>query len=73
MGNVYPNMGNCDSTISHFLYTGDEAYLSDEEKIKEYVMRQRGLIYRGTAYRPVPLNWYFGQVRHLFAASKVTN
>ena len=39
--------------------------MSDEEKVKEYVTRQRGLIYRGTAYRPTPLKWYFGQVKNL--------
>jgi len=50
------------------LFTDDEVYMDDEEQIKEYVLRQRGLIYRGTAWRPSPLEWYFGQVKYLFQA-----
>jgi len=43
----------------------DEVYMEDEDKIKEYLLRQRGLIYRGTGYRPVPLKWYFGQFEEI--------
>ena len=66
---------NVETTLYIYIYlilsfTDDEVYMDDDDKIKEYLLRQRGLIYRGTGYRPVPLKWYFGQVKMLSPNTK---
>ncbi|XP_023692150.2 protein-glutamine gamma-glutamyltransferase 2 [Paramormyrops kingsleyae] len=39
----------------------DAVYLDDEEKLKEYVLSQDGIIYQGSHKFPVPIPWNFGQ------------
>ena len=41
----------------------DDVYLDDEQAIREYVLKQNGTIYLGTAQDPQPKKWYFGQVK----------
>ena len=39
----------------------DSVYLSDEKEREEYVMEDRGLIWRGTTRSSHPCHWNFGQ------------
>ena len=48
-------------TSLHF--SDDDVYLDDEQAIREYVLKQNGTIYLGTAQDPQPKKWYFGQVK----------
>ena len=41
----------------------DDVYLESAAERDEYVLNQTGLIFRGTAKDPTPLNWNFAQVR----------
>ena len=38
-------------------------YLESAAERDEYVLNQKGLIFRGTSKDPTPLNWNFAQVR----------
>ena len=40
----------------------DEVFMSSSEDLKEYVLRQNGIVYQGSNSRPYPKRWYFGQV-----------
>lgn len=42
-------------------------YMDDEEKLKEYVLSQDGIIYQGSHKFPVPIPWNFGQVPNMNA------
>ncbi|MCI4375375.1 hypothetical protein PGIGA_G00108750 [Pangasianodon gigas] len=39
----------------------DAVYMNSEENLKEYVLAQDGIIFRGDAKYPIPSAWYFGQ------------
>ncbi|XP_075880480.1 protein-glutamine gamma-glutamyltransferase E-like [Nelusetta ayraudi] len=41
--------------------TGDTVYLSDEKERQEYVMKEDGIIYRGSGHYLAPMKWDFGQ------------
>ncbi|KAL0977824.1 hypothetical protein UPYG_G00161730 [Umbra pygmaea] len=40
---------------------GDMVYMDSEEKLKEYVLAQDGIIFRGSYQHPIPTPWNFGQ------------
>ncbi|KAM3877940.1 protein-glutamine gamma-glutamyltransferase 2 [Diretmus argenteus] len=40
---------------------GDAVYMDNEESLKEYVLAQDGIIFRGTYKYPKPIPWNFGQ------------
>lgn len=43
----------------------DEVYMDDENKLREYILKQNGQIYIGKHTRPRPRNWYFGQFEEI--------
>ena len=43
-------------------FLGDEVFMNSSEDLKEYVLRQNGIVYQGSNSRPYPKKWYFGQV-----------
>ena len=43
-------------------FLGDEVFMNSSEDLKEYVLRQNGIVYQGSNSRPYPKRWYFGQV-----------
>ena len=47
------------------IFIDDDVYLEDKAAIKEYVMKQNGIIYMGTAEDPQAKKWYYGQVKNL--------
>ncbi|MGH0177607.1 UNVERIFIED_CONTAM: hypothetical protein FKN15_005110 [Acipenser sinensis] len=49
------------TTFSFVAETGDSVYMEDEEELKEYVLTQDGLIFRGTEKHITHCAWNFGQ------------
>lgn len=47
------------------LFLEDEVYMDDENKLREYILKQNGQIYIGKHTRPRPRNWYFGQFEEI--------
>ncbi|XP_056462499.1 protein-glutamine gamma-glutamyltransferase 2-like [Gadus chalcogrammus] len=44
--------------------SGDSVYMDNEEYLKEYVLSQDGIIYRGTLEQILPFPWNFGQFEY---------
>ena len=36
--------------------------MSSKDDVREYVLKQNGIVYQGKAKRPYAKQWYFGQV-----------
>ena len=49
-----------------FIISEDEVYMNSAEDLKEYVLRQNGIVYQGSNSRPYSKRWYFGQVKNNF-------
>uniref|UniRef100_A0A7M6DR73 PLAT domain-containing protein n=1 Tax=Clytia hemisphaerica TaxID=252671 RepID=A0A7M6DR73_9CNID len=45
----------------------DEVYMQSQEDLKEYILRQSGIVYQGTDRRPYPKKWYYGQFEAIVA------
>ena len=44
--------------------TEDDSFLEHEEDRREYLLCDRGIIWRGNERQPLPTPWYYGQVRY---------
>lgn len=39
----------------------DDVYMEDKEAVREYVLRQHGILFLGKYTNPAPKNWFYGQ------------
>ena len=49
-------------SFTNVLYVDDDVYMEDEQLLREYILRQKGEIYRAGERYIQAKQWHFGQV-----------
>lgn len=55
---------HCIKIATHHCSVEDDSYVEHEEDREEYIMCDRGILWRGNNRQPLATPWEFGQVRH---------
>ena len=53
---------SCIDVLQTLNCAADDSYIEDESHLRDYLLSDVGVIWRGTARHKVPLTWEFGQV-----------